>query len=134
MLTTSYWPADTSSPVEEKTVGDILREAAAEVPDQIALIAGMPQVTDRRRWTYAQMLDESERAAHALLGRFQPGERVPSGHLTSPNGSYWSSARPWPGSSSSPSTRLFARKNWNTYSSSLEHQASSSCLSFAATR
>jgi len=76
MLTTSYWPADTSTPVEEKTVGDILREAAAAVPHQIALIAGMPQVADRRRCTYAQMLDESERVARALLGRFQPGERV----------------------------------------------------------
>jgi fatty-acyl-CoA synthase len=76
MLTTSYWPADTSEPVLEKTVGDVLREAAAEVPDQVALVAGMPQVADRGRWTYAQMLDDSERVARALLNLFQPGERV----------------------------------------------------------
>ena len=28
------------------------------------------------RWTYAQLLDEAERAARALLARFEPGERV----------------------------------------------------------
>jgi acyl-CoA synthetase (AMP-forming)/AMP-acid ligase II len=29
-----------------------------------------------RSWTYAELLDLSERAARALLGRFRPGERV----------------------------------------------------------
>lgn len=76
MLTTSYWAADTSVPVLEQTVGNILREAAAEVPDQPALIAGMPGLSSRRTWTYAQLLEESEQVARALLGRFQPGERV----------------------------------------------------------
>lgn len=76
MLTTSYWPADTSVPILELTVGDILREAAAEMPDQVALIAGMPHISHRRRWTFAQMLDESEQVARTLLSRFQPGERV----------------------------------------------------------
>ena len=76
MLTTSYWPADTSVPVLEDTVGDILREAAAEVPNQIALVAGVPEASARRRFTYAQMLEEAEQVARALLGRFQPGERV----------------------------------------------------------
>ena len=75
MLTTSYWPADASVPVLEQTVGDVLREAAAEAPNQIALVAGAPEPSARRRWTYAQMLEESERVARALLGRFQPGER-----------------------------------------------------------
>jgi len=76
MLTTSYWPADTSIPVLDMTVGAILREAAATIPDQVALIAGMPQLNDRRRWTYALMLEESEQVARSLLGLFQPGERV----------------------------------------------------------
>ena len=76
MLTTSYWPADTSVPVLELTVADILREAAAEMPDQLALVAGMPQSSDRRRWTFGQMLEESEQVARALLVRFQPGERI----------------------------------------------------------
>lgn len=76
MLTTSYWPADTSVPILERTVGEILREAAASVSEQIALVTGTPQMADRRHWTYAQMLEESERVARALLSRFQPGERV----------------------------------------------------------
>lgn len=76
MLTTSYWPADTSVPVLEQTVGDVLREAATERPEQIALIAGMPDPAARRRWTYAQMWEESVQVAQALLARFQPRERV----------------------------------------------------------
>ena len=76
MLTTSYWPADKSVPILERTVGEILREAAASVSEQIALVTGTPQMADRRHWTYAQMLEESERVARALLSRFQPGERV----------------------------------------------------------
>ncbi|MDQ1438277.1 MAG: fatty-acyl-CoA synthase [Acidimicrobiaceae bacterium] len=75
-LTTSYWPADTSEPVLEATVGEILRDAAATVPDRIALVAGGPGPAPRRRWTYAEMLAQSEAVAHALLARFQPGERV----------------------------------------------------------
>ena len=86
MLTTSYWPADTSVPVLELTVGDILREAAAVMPEQVVLIAGMPQPSDRRRWTFAQMLDESEQVARALLARFQPGERVA---VWAPNTAEW---------------------------------------------
>ena len=36
----------------------------------------MPDPAARRRWTVEQLLAESERAARALLGRVQPGERV----------------------------------------------------------
>jgi fatty-acyl-CoA synthase len=75
-LETSYWPADTSEPVLDTTVGGVLREAARLAPDRVGLIAGLPNPADRRRWTYAQILDEAERCAYALLARFQPGERV----------------------------------------------------------
>src|SRR3954469_23855830 len=75
-LTSSYWPADTSEPVLELTVGGLLRRAAADAPDRTALVAGVPDPSQRRRWTYAELLDESERVARALLARFQPGERV----------------------------------------------------------
>ena len=75
-LTTSYWPADTSDEVRPTTVGSVLREAAAEAPDRVAMLAGMPQPDDRTRWTYAELLADAERTARALLTRFEPGEHV----------------------------------------------------------
>jgi len=41
-VATSYWPADTSEPVLETTVGGVLREAAAAGPDMIAMAGGLP--------------------------------------------------------------------------------------------
>jgi fatty-acyl-CoA synthase len=74
-LTTSYWPADTSSPVLDSTIGSVLRAAAERAPEQIALIAGDPS-SARRQWSYRELLAEAERAARALLTRFAPGEPV----------------------------------------------------------
>jgi fatty-acyl-CoA synthase len=76
MLTSSYWPADLSEPIRETTVGDVLREAAAAAPDAVALVEGSPDAAKRRRWTYAELLQDAERAARALTARFEPGERV----------------------------------------------------------
>ncbi len=73
-LTESYWPADESFEIRDLTVGSMLREAAAEVPDATALVAGVPG--DDRRWMFAELLADSERTARALLARFEPGERV----------------------------------------------------------
>ena len=75
-LTTSHWPADTSEPVLDTTVGGLLREAAAEAPDRTALVAGVPDPAARGRWTYAELLAGAERVARALLARFEPGDRV----------------------------------------------------------
>ena len=75
-VTTSYWPADQSAQVAETTVGGILRAAAAAGPDLTAMVAGVPDPAERRRWTYAQLLAEAEQAARALGTRFTPGERV----------------------------------------------------------
>ena len=75
-LSESHHPADQSDAVRETTVGGILREAAADSPDVTALIGGHPDPAERRRWTYAELLADSERCARALLGRFEPGERV----------------------------------------------------------
>jgi fatty-acyl-CoA synthase len=69
-LTTSYWPARPRTPILETTVGGVLRAAARRAPDRVALIDG------DRRWTYAELLAEAERAARALLTRFEPGEPV----------------------------------------------------------
>jgi fatty-acyl-CoA synthase len=75
-LTTSYWPADISAPVLDTTIGGVLRAAAERAPGQPALVAGDPSPARRRQWTYDQLLAEAERAAHALLARFRPGEPV----------------------------------------------------------
>ena len=75
-LSTSYWPADRSQPVLDLTVGDALRDAAAQAPRTTALVQGAVDPAARRRWSYAELLEASERAARALLGRFAPGDRV----------------------------------------------------------
>src|SRR3954468_16702637 len=75
-LSESHYPADQSEPVLDTTVGGILREAAEAVPDELALIGGHPDPAERRRWTYAELLDDAERCGRALLGRFAPGERI----------------------------------------------------------
>ena len=75
-LTTSYWPADASSPLLETTVGGVLRSAAEQAPDQVALIAGSPDPAQRRQWRYGELLAEAECAARALCARFEPGDRV----------------------------------------------------------
>lgn len=73
-LTRAHWIADTSEPVLETTLGDALRTAAATFGDRLALIEG--NGTSGRRWTYAALLSDCERAAYALAQRFSPGERV----------------------------------------------------------
>ncbi|MCK0439309.1 AMP-binding protein [Gordonia alkaliphila] len=74
-LTQSLWEADQSSPVLELTVGELLRQAAADVPDKLAVVSVGPGREDRT-WTYAELLDDAERAAAWLLERFEPGEHV----------------------------------------------------------
>ncbi|WP_149830991.1 class I adenylate-forming enzyme family protein [Streptomyces tailanensis] len=79
----SYRPADTSRPVLDLTLGDILRQAASTDPDRLALIEAAPpgavlSGADRtdRTWTYAQLLDDAEHAASWLTERFAPGEHI----------------------------------------------------------
>lgn len=75
-LTESYWPADTSRPLFDWTLGQALRDAAAAAPQRLALVAGVTDSTKRRRWTYAELLADSEQLASALLTKFSPGERI----------------------------------------------------------
>jgi fatty-acyl-CoA synthase len=75
-LRESYYAADQSDQVLETTVGGILRDAAQQAADQPALIGGYPDPSERGRWTYGELLEDAERCARALLGRFEPGERI----------------------------------------------------------
>ena len=75
-LSISQVPADTSYEIQDSTVGSVLRQAAAMSPDDVWLVEGSADRGARRRWTFAQMLEEAERVARALLGRFEPGEHV----------------------------------------------------------
>lgn len=75
-LTESYCPAQLDQPLIESTVGSVLREAAARTPQAPALHEVDSNGELARLWTYAELLEDSERLAHALLTRYQPGERV----------------------------------------------------------
>src|SRR4051794_37194980 len=75
-LSTAHWGPDDSRPLMDATVGDLLRMTASRAPGSVALVEGVADPARRRRWTYTDLLDQSERAARALLGRFAPGDRV----------------------------------------------------------
>ncbi len=75
-LTESCCPAQTDEALHESTVGGVLREAAARTPDAPALHEADADGELARRWSYAELLADSERLAHALLTRYQPGERI----------------------------------------------------------
>lgn len=70
----------------ETTVGGVLREAAERDAGAIALVEGAAESGRRRRWTYGDLLADSEGVARALLGRFEPGERVA---MWAPNSPEW---------------------------------------------
>ena len=71
-LSASYWPADCSQPVVDLTVGGALRGAAAEAPHTTALVEGAVDPAARRRWSYAELLEASERAARAAVAGWHP--------------------------------------------------------------
>jgi fatty-acyl-CoA synthase len=76
-LTASHWIPDGSGAplLDGATVGGRLREIAAEVPERVALVEGLP-TPERRQWTYAELLADAQRCAHWLLQHFAPGEHV----------------------------------------------------------
>jgi len=77
MLLSESSASGASSPaVRDLTIGALLREAAAAVPDRVALIAGVSDPSARRSWTYTELLEEATTAARALRTKFEPGERI----------------------------------------------------------
>jgi len=76
-LTDSYLRAETDAEFEPWSVGALLLGAVAAVPERPALICPPgAQGGAERRWSYRQLQDDAERAARALLTRFEPGDRV----------------------------------------------------------
>jgi fatty-acyl-CoA synthase len=76
ILTDAYWRADVTRPLLNITLGQALRDVAAEVPGRIALVEGCADLGAGRRWTYAQLQADAEQVAAALLTKFKPGEHV----------------------------------------------------------
>ncbi len=85
-LTQSHWLTDTSQPLLDCTLSELLRQVAGECPDQIALVDIPEDGSARKRWTYAQLLGEVETYARALMARFEPGDTV---GIYAPNSADW---------------------------------------------
>lgn len=85
-LESSYFPAQLDLPVLETTVGNVLRQRSAASPAAPALIEIGPGGSHKRRWTYGELLEQSERLARALLSRFEPGQRI---CVWAPNAPEW---------------------------------------------
>ena len=62
--------------VADDTIGTVLRRAAAETPDAVALVDGVADPARRTRWTYAELLRRSESLAHGFLTTLAPGDRL----------------------------------------------------------
>lgn len=85
-LSEALFPAQTDGVIREITVGGLLREVASEFPSAPALVEVDMDGQTGRRWTYTELLADSERLALALATRFRPGERVV---VWSPNSPEW---------------------------------------------
>jgi fatty-acyl-CoA synthase len=82
----SYRPADPAEPVLDISIGDALRAASSTWPTRTALIDGTSEEQTRRRWTFEELLTETEKVARALLLRFASGEHVA---IWAANGPQW---------------------------------------------
>jgi acyl-CoA synthetase (AMP-forming)/AMP-acid ligase II len=104
----SWVPADTRTPVEELTIGEALRRAAALRPDHCALVEGIPDARARRRWTSMPLLADAEQVAYALLAGFRPGEQGAA--FKTPR--YWIELDAFPMTGSGKSQKFVLRERW----------------------
>lgn len=79
----AHFLPDESQPIQEMTVGRLLREAAAEAPGAVALVDGS-EAGGGRRWTYAEVLERAEAIALRLVQDLSPGDRLAIWGQTSP--------------------------------------------------
>ena len=75
-LWTSYFPAQTDAKIWDTTVGVHLREVAVDHPDLVAMVEIDDAGQARGKWTYSNLLVNSDRLARSLASRFAPGEKV----------------------------------------------------------
>jgi fatty-acyl-CoA synthase len=85
-LTRSYLAADTSVPLVEYTVGELLRTRANEHPERTALVGTRVGSGKTARLTYAQLWDEACRVATGVRRLAAPGDFVA---LWAPNVIEW---------------------------------------------
>ena len=77
----AQWEPEDHEQVQEQTVGGLLRWAAAEAPDGVALVEGVPDPAARRRWTYTQLLAEAGQVVRALAARFGQQLEIGRAHV-----------------------------------------------------
>jgi fatty-acyl-CoA synthase len=81
--TLSYAQGETDTPLIEQTIGDNFDDTVLRFPDREALV----DVAEGRRWTYAELRDDVDRLARALLAvEVRTGDRV---GIWAPNCSEW---------------------------------------------
>ena len=85
-LTESFFPAIEDEEIANLTVGDILRIAAKEDPDKVALVETDMECQLGQEWTYQELLQDSERVAYNLLTHFNRGDKIA---VWSPNTAEW---------------------------------------------
>jgi fatty-acyl-CoA synthase len=63
--------------LHQVAVGGMVRQAAIDSPDRVALIEGATEPSgERRSWTYSELLRDAEACARVLLSRYSPGDRI----------------------------------------------------------
>ncbi|OFI37382.1 AMP-binding protein [Arthrobacter sp. SW1] len=83
----SYTAGDAAVPLLDETIGANFERLAARFPDRDALIEAAPPGGTPRRWSYAELNDDVDRLARALLAMgVAKGERV---GIWSPNCAEW---------------------------------------------
>ncbi|WP_441255798.1 AMP-binding protein [Tardiphaga sp. 285_C5_N1_2] len=83
-LSESYWPADTSRPILNRSIGEALAEVAWEDGHREAIIEVVPasmtspvgDTDTNRKWTYAQLFEDAKKCAQWLLTEFNTGDRI----------------------------------------------------------
>ena len=82
----SHWPAVGAESPRRVAMGQLLDAAVARHRDAVALVEGVADADQRRRWTYGELQGRSQQIARALLEQFEPGDRVA---LWAPNSTDW---------------------------------------------